>query len=109
MPDLFEAFRKNGLAHAIPKHARNHTSFSHSQSFSASQRHISPLQHAMLKDHARYQQTVPPEWRYGTSYQNAMQPMSQSEFKQLHTTASAVFDHAMHQLGEFEAKARNRW
>jgi hypothetical protein len=103
--DFYTALKHNGLGHMVPpKHKQRRTSYSLPPVYSPT-----PIQQAMRKDHVRYQQTVPPEFAYGHSYREAMQPMSRTEMKQLHTTASSVFSKAIRQLGEYEEKAHDRW
>ena len=102
MPDFYTALRQNGLAHAIPKNTKQRTHV-----YSAHR--TTPLQQVMRKDHVRYQMTVPPEFAYGHSYREAIQPMSRSEAKALHTHANNVFSKAIRQLGEYERKAHDRW
>jgi hypothetical protein len=101
--DYYTALRKAGLGQYVPNQFKQRR-YPSMQSFPAHR--TTTLQQAMLKDHERYCATVPPEWRYGTSYQNAMQPSGPVQLKQMHQHAMNVFDRAIGQLQSFERAGR---
>ncbi len=97
--DFYSALKQNGLGHMVPpaQKQRTHVYSAHRST---------PIQQTLLKDHQRYQQTVPPEFAYGNSYVEAMKPMTRTEYKALHNHASSVFDTAIKQLQSFSRSER---
>jgi hypothetical protein len=92
MPDFYDNLRKQGLSHLVPS-SHKQTSRSYSPASPVPRRRYAPStpNRSYGFDRERYEKAVPPEFRYGHSFQLAHQPMSQTQHRQLDNYAYSVF------------------